>query len=277
VFGSQELAARIERVECGLLEGGVAGARSRKPDAAFMARPIAGGISTWGGEGSPLNKIAGLGFDVPLDPDLLDQIEAEFQQRGAPVQVELSNLAQPGIGMLLTRRGYELVGYENVLGLALPQLDTSAAGLDVDVRRLREGEDDAWLDAVVEGFASPDDQGVASHESFPRDVLAEAIGDLTRAAGVVRYLALRQGDVAGGASLRLSDGVAQLTGAATRPAHRRRGVQTALLAHRLQDAADAGCDIAVVTTQPGSKSQQNAQRQGFDLLYTRAVLVRPFR
>jgi hypothetical protein len=42
----------------------------------------------------------------------------------------------------------------------------------------------------------------------------------------------------------------------------------------LADAAAAGCDIAVVTTQPASKSQQNVQRRGFDLLYTRAVLER---
>src|SRR5262249_24435956 len=69
------------------------------------------------------------------------------------------------------------------------------------------------------------------------------------------------------------EGVAQLTGAATAPAHRRRGVHTALLSARLADAAAAGCDVAVIITQPGSKSQQNAQRQGFDLLYTRAVLV----
>jgi hypothetical protein len=41
------------------------------------------------------------------------------------------------------------------------------------------------------------------------------------------------------------------------------------------DAAAAGCDVAVITTQPGSKSQENAQRRGFQLLYTRAVLVRP--
>ena len=34
-----------------------------------------------------------------------------------------------------------------------------------------------------------------------------------------------------------------------------------------------GCDLAVVTTQPGSKSQENVQRRGFELLYTRAVLV----
>jgi len=39
-------------------------------------------------------------------------------------------------------------------------------------------------------------------------------------------------------------------------------------------ARAAGCDVAVIITQPGSKSQQNAQRQGFDLLYTRAVLVK---
>jgi GNAT superfamily N-acetyltransferase len=70
------------------------------------------------------------------------------------------------------------------------------------------------------------------------------------------------------------DGVAILCGAATLPGHRRRGVQTALLATRLALAARSGCDIAVVTTQPGSKSQQNAHRQGFSLLYTRAVLVR---
>ena len=51
-------------------------------------------------------------------------------------------------------------------------------------------------------------------------------------------------------------------------------MQSALLRERLAIAVHRGCDLAVVTTQPGSKSQQNVQRQGFDLLYTRAVLVR---
>jgi len=98
------------------------------------------------------------------------------------------------------------------------------------------------------------------------------------AAGAVRYAALRDGIMAGGAGMRLAEGgVAQFTGAATLPAHRRRGVQTALLAARLADAAAADCDIAVVTTQPGSKSQQNVQRHGFDLLHTRAILVKDQR
>ncbi|HEU4420820.1 MAG TPA: GNAT family N-acetyltransferase, partial [Planctomycetota bacterium] len=58
---------------------------------------------------------------------------------------------------------------------------------------------------------------------------------------------------------------------------RRRGIQAALLRARLADAARAGCDVAVITTQPGSKSQANAQRQGFSLLYARAILVKPPR
>jgi GNAT superfamily N-acetyltransferase len=93
--------------------------------------------------------------------------------------------------------------------------------------------------------------------------------------GLVRYLARERGSVAGGASVRVHDGVAILCGAATLPAHRRRGVQTALLATRLEEAGRSGCDLAVVTTQPGSKSQENVEKQGFALLYARAVLVRP--
>jgi hypothetical protein len=69
-------------------------------------------------------------------------------------------------------------------------------------------------------------------------------------------------------------GVAQLCGAATLPAFRRRGVQTALLRRRLADARRASCDVAVMTTQPGSKSHENGHRRGFALLYARAVLVK---
>ena len=43
---------------------------------------------------------------------------------------------------------------------------------------------------------------------------------------------------------------------------------------RLAAAAAVGCDVAVIVTQPGSRSRQNAQHRGFDLLHTRAVLVK---
>jgi len=74
--------------------------------------------------------------------------------------------------------------------------------------------------------------------------------------------------------MRIDGSLAQLTGAATLPAFRRRCLQTALTLHRLAEARAAGCDLAVGTPAPGSKSQENAQRRGFDVLYSRAILVK---
>ena len=158
-----------------------------------------------------------------------------------------------------------------MLGLPLTGEPGRVTSPGVKVRPSGDDEFEPWLDVVAVGVAHPDTQGVPSHEEFPREVVA---GGGARFRGVRRYLALRDEAIADGASFRLAEGVAQLTSAATSPAHRRRGVQTALLSARLADSSAAGGGIAVVTTQSGPRSQQNAQRRGFDLLYTRAVLVK---
>jgi GNAT superfamily N-acetyltransferase len=273
LFCDIALAERIERAEVGLIAGAAEAARHRRPEAGGFAIPVAGGLATFAEAASPFNKVAGLGFGGAPGARALDEIERAFADRGAPVQVELANLADPATGVLLTGRGYRLVSFENVLGLALTGTQEPVTPPGIAVRRSGGDELESWIDVVVDGFSHPDDQGVPSHEDFPREVIARAERDFA-AAGVVRYAAWREGVMAGGGSFRPAEGIAQLTGAATAPLHRRRGVQTALLSARLADAAAAGCDIAVVTTQPGSKSQQNVQRRGFDLLYTRAVLVK---
>ncbi|MFC8125637.1 GNAT family N-acetyltransferase [Streptomyces sp. NPDC057302] len=274
LFCDTALAQRIERVEAQLIAQGSEAAHRRRADTAGFVFPFAGGVASFAEEDSPLNKVAGLGFGgVPSATDL-DEVERAFSARKSPVQIELAHLADPTIGALLTGRGYRLTSFENVLGLRLTGERERVMPTGITVRPSGDDEFEPWLDVVAEGFASPDAQGVPSHEEFPREVIARAVRDLTAAAGVVRRVALRDGVIVGGASFRMAEGVAQLTGATTAPAHRRRGVQTALLSSRLADVAAAGCDVAVVTTQPGSKSQQNAQRQGFDLLYTRAILVK---
>jgi ribosomal protein S18 acetylase RimI-like enzyme len=274
LFCGTELAERIERVETQLIARGSEAARHRRGDQVGFVIDIAGGVASFAEAGSPLNKVAGLGFGGLPSVAGLEEVERAFAEHGEPVRVELANLADPAIGALLTERGYRLDSFENVLGLDLGTPPERVAPPGVAVRPSPEEEFDSWLDVVAEGFAHQDTQGVAVHEEYPREVIANAVRDLVSAAGVQRYLALRNGIAAGGASMRLADGVAQLTGAATAPAHRRRGVQTAMLSARLGDAAAAGCDVAVITTAPGSKSQQNAQRRGFELLFTRAVLVR---
>ena len=273
LFCDTALAGRIERVEAQLIAKASEAARRRRADGAGFVIPIAGGVASFAGEDSPFNKVAGLGFGGTPDAAALDEIERAFAARGAPVQVELAHLANPAIGALLTGRGYRFVSFENVLGLALTGDPERVTPAGIEVRPSGDDEFESWLAVQADAVAHPDTQGVPSHEEFPREVVARAERDLA-AAGVARYAALAGGVIVGGASFRLAEGVAQLTGAATAPTQRRRGVQTALLSARLADAAAAGCDIAVVTTQPGSKSQQNVQRRGFDLLYTRAVLVK---
>ena len=59
----------------------------------------------------------------------------------------------------------------------------------------------------------------------------------------------------------------------TRPAFRRRGVQTALLQAQLVAAREQGCDLALTITAPGSDSQRNMERAGFRLAYTKAILM----
>ena len=273
LFCDTAMARRIERAEAQLIAEASAAAHRRRADDAGFVMPVAGGVASFAEAGSPFNKVAGLGFGGVPGPAAWDEIEGAYAVLGAPVQVELAHLADPAIGAVLTGRGYRLLSFDNVLGLVLRGELERVTPPGVEVRPSGEEEFGAWLDVVLEGFAHPDAPGVAAHDELPREVIAGAGRDFA-AAGGIRYIALRDGVVAGGARLRKAEGVAQLAGATTAPEHRRRGVQAALLSARLADAAAAGCDIAVVTTLPGSKSQQNVQRQGFDLLYTHATLVR---
>ena len=140
--------------------------------------------------------------------------------------------------------------------LTSPEIVTAA---DADLER--------WIEITLDAFAQPD-AGPLPTEEHPRDELAAVFRDISRMSGMVA------GRAVAAASVRFDGPLAQLTGAATLAPFRRRGLQTALTGRRLADAQRAGCDLAVVTTSPGSKSQENAQRHGFELLYARAILVR---
>jgi GNAT superfamily N-acetyltransferase len=277
-FADIALARRIESSEARLSEGVVRHVARTRPSARGFVETVAGGVAAYGGPGSPFNKLIGAGFDGPPDEARLAEVEAAFFERGSPVQAEVATLASPAFHAALTRRGYLLQGFENVLGLAIDDdaAASTAAGSGIDVSPCGPGEFQLWLDLVVAGFEQPDASGAGSGvPPPPRDGLVQVMNDMTAAPGFHRQVARLGGEPAGGASMRLDEaGIAQLAGAATLPAFRRRGVQRALLAARLAMAARAGCDLAVVTTQPGSQSQANAERQGFRLLYARAVLVK---
>lgn len=273
MFVSSELAASIEAAEATFLADIIAGAQLRRPKLDAWSERIAGGCAGYAGPDVPVNKISGLGFGGVPDAEQLSAIEARYHERNASVVAEVATYADPETFAVLSERGYRLTAFEDVVGIALP----SAGGARADAVQLETvatGEvREPWFECLIEGFSVPDTQGVVSPEDFPRDLVLEIMRDLASVEDLTAYLARIEGEVAGGGALRTHGKIAHLCGASTLPAFRRRGVQTTLVTERLRAAASAGSEIAVTVTQPGSKSQENMKRQGFELLFSRAVMV----
>jgi ribosomal protein S18 acetylase RimI-like enzyme len=268
MFSSPDLAARIDRAE-----GRFCAAIAHEIDDARVVA-IGGGVAVLAARESPSNKMIGIGFDGCLDEAALSDVEKHFAARGARLQAEVSTLADPAVHQQLVQRGYVPSGFENVLGHGL-QLGVVEPLGGVAVERLSPRDLPALADVMAEGFATPDVGGVGGDAIPAPDEIRRWFAFTMRVPGCRGYIARIGGAIVGGAALRLDDGVAQFSGAATLPQFRRRGVQTVLLRARLADAAVAGCNVAVVVTQPASKSQQNVQREGFALLYARQLLVKP--
>jgi ribosomal protein S18 acetylase RimI-like enzyme len=275
MFADLALARRIDEAEASLSSdiAGLIVGRGSVPGA--FSQEFAGGVAVCTGPTSPVTKIIGAGFDGVPDEGAFDDVEAKYFRLRASVRAEVATLADPAFVRRLTERGYILNGFENVLALPIEPVMRSDTHVPAGAAIERASDQRAFMDVLIDGFESPD-TGVVSApgEQFPRDVLERTFEDMAAARGFIRYVAVLDGEVAAGGSMRLFEGVAQLCGAATRPRFRRRGLQTAMLHARLREAAAAGCDLAVVTTEPGSKSQQNVQRAGFSLLYSRAVLIK---
>lgn len=212
------------------------------------------------GVGSPLTQTFGLGMSRPADAAALDSVEAFFQSRGASVDHEVSPLALGDPLSLLSSRGYVPIELTDVLWRPLDDDGLGDEASGVVVSAIGPAAGDRWADAAADGWSdSPEvlpfvrDLGVVYPRTADATCFAATIGDALAATGVLARHA----------------GVALLAGASTRPAFRRRGAQTALLAARLHHARAAGCDLAMICARPGSDSHRNAERRGFRVAYTR--------
>ena len=170
--------------------------------------------------------------------------------------------------------------FDNVLGLVLRGEPERVTPPGIEVRPSGEAEFESWLDIVLHGFAYPDTPGVPVHGELPREVIAGAGRDFAAAGGIF-YIALRDGVIAGGARLRMAEGVAQLAGATTAPrapppggagraavgpARRRRSRR---LRHRRRDHA-ARIEVAAEHAEPGLRPALYPRRLGAATLSLRA-------
>jgi GNAT superfamily N-acetyltransferase len=223
---------------------------------------MGGGILTFCGAISPLNHALGLAMHGPMTDAELDAIEAFFRSRGAPVVVDVCPHADPSLREMLSARDYRVSEMNNVLVRALRAGETWPQ----DIRVERAADEDLYARTVGTGFFGREEITVEEYK------IGQILFHMKSGVPLLAW----SGDVeAGACGFSARNGVASFFGDATLTRFRRRGVHAAMIAERLRLALDAGCDLATAGTHPGSTSQRNYQRLGFDVAYTRVTMVSP--
>lgn len=200
------------------------------------------------GPGSFLNGMRGV--IAPTESDL-ERLGAICDGAGVTPEVVVPGGVSGGTLETLAHAGYRLVGVDNLYVIDLPAAEALRSEEVAVVDRddlLRQ-----WLD-VHSG-------------QFPSRSVSDAFALAAHSVdGAVDLLADCGGTPAAVASLIVRDGRGLLGGAATLPEFRGRGLQTALLRHRLWLAHTMGCDIASCTAAAGGTSARNVERVGFRLV-----------
>ena len=220
---------------------------------------IAGAYLMFDGVGSEITQSFGLGMQSVLGDDEWTRIESFYQDRGSAVNHEVCPLADPDVLVKLHQRNYRPIEWSTVLYRQLDQ-ELKTDEHDFLIRQASPDERSQWIATAVEGWSE-----------FPefRDVIGEFCLLTFQRKTSHCFIALLDSLPIATGSLIIQDKTALLAGASTIPGARKRGAQNALLAARLNFARQQGCDLAMVVAAPGSTSQRNAQRNGFQIAYTR--------
>ena len=115
MFASTELGARIERAECGLLTDCAAAIQRSRPAEDVRVLRIAGGVATYAGPDSPLNKVAGLGFAGPVDETELDTDAAELAGGISLQLIEFNAIEIARVGIELVEHAAQSTAHQALL------------------------------------------------------------------------------------------------------------------------------------------------------------------
>ena len=232
---------------------------------ASPAEAFCGGALIVLGPGRYLNRAVGIGA-AAVSAEEADQLEAYFRGHGSHPAIEVSSWASPSLIEVVAGRAYRPAWFRNIYArLLVPATD--GGGTEVVIRQVDDELVGPWLDVLADGngLSNPSDRSISDEYATARYAMPEG----------TNFLAFVDGRPAGCGSLEIAAGVGWVGGAATIEAFRGRGVQTALLRHRLQLAAAHGCDIAAASSLPTGTSARNLGRSGFSLAFTHVVMTRP--
>jgi GNAT superfamily N-acetyltransferase len=268
IFGSHDLAKRVEEAQAQNQMDYATAHKSLVSDSPYTALRLDSGAALYAGSDSPLTQSFGIGLGGEVSEKTVETLEEFFFSRGAAVNIEIANLADMSLTTHLGKRGYAVSEYSHVLGFDLSNLSTIPQ-TPLHVYRLEPSEIEAAADAIAAGFL---EQNLGEGEIPPS--FSELFITSFHTTGSSGFAVKIDGEIAGAGGMTILDGVAMLSGASTQPKFRNRGIQRALINTRLAFAREAGCDIAQVSTAPGTVSQRNMHNMNFNILYARTKFTK---
>jgi GNAT superfamily N-acetyltransferase len=219
---------------------------------------LAGGRLVLSGAGLYVNRAIEAGIEPALDDGDIDVLIERSAMVGVKAAIEVSPATHRMSIERLRARGFapNPDSAISVLtrGTGTPSVDHPD---DVVVRAVVSDDDlDQWMEvsALGWGHATPEARQAS-------DVFARAAHVIDGDGMVIAFTA--DGRPLGCASLTIRGPIATLGGMSTIPAERGRGVQAALIHHRLGVARSHGCAIAASSAVSGGASQRNLIRHGF--------------
>jgi GNAT superfamily N-acetyltransferase len=247
----------IERREVLGVESCIRSAQSRFPQLHPALAKIGGGIAAYAGVNSPFSEAIGIGLWERAGRAEAEALTAFYRERGAQPRVRLSPHADEEFVRSLVALGYIPVEYENPL---VADLAAIAPRRDERVQEMRDAQE--WSRAT----------GSAFMDGKPCDDSNLIVGLMVCTPPETTALEIRiDGEIAASGAMDVQGEIAGFFGAATAPAFRGRGLQSALIADRAARALERGARFGRVTTWPASPSEQNYRRIGFTPLYTRVL------
>jgi hypothetical protein len=217
---------------------------------AFTARNI---------PGPSFNTVKGLRHE---DLDIIDDMIAYYEDIQIPCRIEITpGHSSPELLASLTHRGFAQTDFHTVL-YGVPYQEEKGQKPTIQIRRLASDEFDVFAHIYVRGFRMPDvvKEGVKRNNAvlYDRD-------------GWHFYVASVHNEPAAVGVLHIEDQIATLAAAATLPKFRTRGCHQSLIRLRIRQAFFSRCEWVTGQASFGSKSQNNMERSGMNIAYTKAI------
>jgi hypothetical protein len=240
-------------------------------DAAWGAEHflLAGGRAVLCGPGMYVNAAVAAGLDGALSKAEWQHFEGRCEAVGVSSAFEVSPATSTEVVHQLAGRGYEVDGLRSALVLPF---DSSPPLADPDPAfsiHPANGELlPLWQRTSAQGWGHTTPSAIKASDAFAR---AATVVDGDR---LVVVRSADDGRPVGCASMTVTDGIATLGGMSTLANERGRGVQAALITHRLRVARILGCELAVSTAAPDGASERNLLRHGFERSFSVETHIR---